>query len=410
MKLLAGPRALLAVLGNRNFSTYTAGNAVSLIGTWMYRLAAGWLAWELTQSPAWLGLIAFSDLFPTVIISPFAGAAADRWDRIKLMQGTVLVASLVSLTLSILVLLDLITIELLLVSTFLLGSAAAFNQPARLALISSLVARPDLNAAVAVNSLVFNLARFVGPVLAAALIATVGVEYAFGANALSALVLLAALSRIRLKPRPRETGPATGMLRQLGEGYVYVARHRGVAAVFVLLVAASLGGRPIVELLPGFAADVFRTDAGGLAAMTAAIGLGAIVGGLTLGVAAEPAILIRQLIVSTLSLAVATMLFTATDIFAFGLATLVLAGFGHARTGITAQTLIQLSVEENKRGRLLALYGMVFRGGPAIGALTMGFASEGIGLRLALLSGGIMMSGVWFWAFAMRKRIARSFH
>jgi predicted MFS family arabinose efflux permease len=404
-----GPRALLLALRNPIFSIYTLGNAVSLIGTWMHRLAAGWLTWELTHSGTWLGLIAFADLFPTVLITPFAGAAADRWDRVKVVQVTLLLSFFPSFLLFVLVVTHTITIELLLLSTLFLGAVAAFNAPARLALIPSLVSRTDLNAAVAVNSIVFNLARFVGPWLAALLIATIGVDYAFLANALSFVVFWAALLRVnRMAHRPAPL-PSAGMWREIAEGARYATQHRGIAAILILLAATALGGRPLVELLPGFAADVFQTDAGGLAAMTAAIGIGAMIGGLTLGVDSEPASLMRRLIFATACLAAASMAFTWTRALWFALPLLVIAGFGHARIGIAAQTLIQLTTEESKRGRMLAIYGMLFRGGPAVGALIMGFASDYIGLPWSLFAGGMLMFAVWIWAFVLRHRITRSF-
>ncbi|HWA19436.1 MAG TPA: MFS transporter [Devosia sp.] len=407
--MIDGPRALLLALRNPNFSIYTVGNAVSLIGTWMHRLAAGWLTWELTHSGTWLGLIAFADLFPTVVITPFAGAAADRWDRVKVVQATLLLSFLPSLLLFVLVVTDTITIELLLLSTLLLGAAAAFNVPARLALIPSLVPRTELNAAVAVNSVVFNLARFVGPWLAALLIATAGVDYAFLANALSFVVFWAAMLRVDVASQKQAVAASAGMWREIAEGARYVVQHRGIAAILVLLAATALGGRPLVELLPGFASDVFQTDASGLAAMTAAIGIGAMVGGLTLGVDSEPAPLMRRLIFATVCLALASMVFTSTRALWFALPLLVIAGFGHARIGIAAQTLIQLTTEESKRGRMLAIYGMLFRGGPAVGALIIGFASDYIGLPWALFAGGVLMFSVWIWAFALRHRITRSF-
>ena len=182
---LAGFGRIARALRNPHYGRYAAGNSISLVGTWMQRVAVGWLTWQLTESGAWLGAVAFADLFPTVLIAPLAGAAADRWDRLttlKLGQALLAVqaAVLFGLTAS-----GLITIWSLLGLSLFLGVVAAFNQPARLALVSSLVARQDLPAAVAINAIIFNSARLIGPAVAGLIIVGVGIAAVFAVNAVS---------------------------------------------------------------------------------------------------------------------------------------------------------------------------------------------------------------------------------
>ncbi len=205
MRKPAGPSGfggIARALRNPNYGLYTAGNAASLIGTWMQRIAVGWLTWQLTGSGAWLGAMAFADLFPTVIIGPVAGAAADRWDRLRVTKISQALAMAQSIVLFLLTVSGHITIELLLVLTAALGVIAGFNQPARLALIPSLVRREDLAAAVAINSIIFNSARFIGPAVAGLMIVAGGISAAFAANAVSFVFFLVALSRIHLESRP----------------------------------------------------------------------------------------------------------------------------------------------------------------------------------------------------------------
>ena len=285
----AGFGGILRALRNPNYGLYTAGNAVSLIGTWMQRIAVGWLAWQLTGSGAWLGAIAFADLFPTVLVGPFAGAAADRWDRLRVTKVSQALAMLQAITLFGLTWFDLMTIELLFALTVALGVIAGFNQPARLALIPSLVRREDLSAAVAINSIIFNSARFVGPAVAGLMIVTGGVAAAFAVNALSFVFFLVALARIRLPAEPPAPPRArSSLFRDVGDGIRYTASHQGIAPMMILLIVVCLCVRPVVELLPGFAAAVFASGAGGLAVLTSTIGAGAVLGGLWLARRTEP--------------------------------------------------------------------------------------------------------------------------
>src|SRR5437868_3946404 len=263
-------------LRNANFGIYSAGSGVSLIGMWMQRIAIGWLTWQLTKSGLWLGIVAFADFFPVLIIGPIAGAAADRWDRLRVVKVSQTISLVQATVLFALTASGHMNIGLLVGLTAFQGVIVAFNQPARLALVPSLVPQADLPSAVAINSVVFNLARFVGPMLAGLVIVWSGVAAAFAANAISYIPFLLALARIRVAP----ASPATVQRRSLGadlkEGIRYTATHPGIAALLVLLIAIGIGGRPLNELLPGFAADVFRAGAGGLAIMASTIGGGAI--------------------------------------------------------------------------------------------------------------------------------------
>jgi predicted MFS family arabinose efflux permease len=404
MPRLAGFSSILAALRNPNYGLYTAGSGISLIGTWMQRVATGWLTWELTGSGAWLGLVAFADLFPTVIIGPIAGAIADRWDRLTVTRISQSLAMLQAITLFTLTVTGLINIYLLLALVAFLGSVAAFNQPARLALIPSLVPREHLMAAVAVNSIVFNLARFIGPAAAGVAIVSGGVALAFLLNAVSFAFFLLALARIRLGP-PEARTAKRNFFADLADGFRYAVSHAGIAPMLLLLIVTSVGVRPVIELMAGFADRVFAAGAPGLAMLTSAVGVGAVVGGIWLAGRAEPAGLTRVVLTATLVLVATTLVFAATDALWLGVAAMLVLGFAMVCAGVGTQTLIQLSVDSAMRGRVLSLYGLIFRGAPALGALMMGVASEAVGLRWPLAAGALFVLAAALWARAREGRI-----
>lgn len=407
MKPLSGLENIVRALKNPNFGIYTAGNAVSLVGTWMQRVATGWLAWELTGSGTWLGLVVFADLFPTVVVGPFAGAYADRSDRLRVTKISQALAMLQAVALFGLTATGLINIYLLLALTLFLGVVAAFNQPARLALIPALVPRRDLTTAVALNSVVFNLARFLGPAAAGLFIATVGVSYAYAANALTFVAFLVALSKVRLN---EEDAPPTARGKLLGDllaGIRYSASHVGIATILTLMIASNVGARPLLELLPGFASDVFSAGASGLALMTSSVGAGAVVAGFWLA-GMSGANLARTFLANTLLTALTGALFAATGNLWLAVPILVVNGFAMAGMGIAAQTLIQMAVASSMRGRVLSLFGLIFRGGPALGALIMGAASDRVGLQLPIFAGAVAVLGVWLWARLRQNRMTDS--
>jgi MFS family permease len=398
---------LLALpLRNANFGIYSAGAGISLVGMWMQRIAVGWLTWQLTQSGFWLGVVAFADFFPVLLIGPIAGAAADRWDRLRvvkinqsisLLQATVLCALTVS---------GHMNIGLLVGLTAFQGVVVAFNQPARLALVPSLVAHSDLASAVAINSVVFNVARFIGPMLSGLAIVWSGVAAAFAANALSYIVFLVALARIHVASDIAETARQRSFGADLREGIRYTATHSGIASLLVLLIALGVGGRPLNELLPGFAADVFHSGAAGLSILASAIGGGAILGGVWLGHRAHSTGLTRVALGSALGGAFAATAAVATESMWLAIPAVAVFGFCSSTSGIAIQTLIQLASARNMRGRVMGLYGLIFRGAPAVGALSAGIASAHFGLRWPVFLGALLVIAVWLWAYLSRARIA----
>lgn len=389
---LSGFARIIQALKLPNYGVYMAGMSVSMVGMWMQRVAVGWLTWELTGSATWLGAIAFADLFPAVLIAPIGGSAADRWDRLRLTKISQVLSLLQAVALFALTVSGVITIEILFGLTLCLGVINAFHQPVRLALVPSLVSREYLPTAVALSSISFNLARFIGPAIAGVVIVTSGTAATFGLNALSFLVFMVALSRVRIEstapPRDRDR---PGLLREFGDGVRYVASHAGVAPILILLIAVCLGIRPFQELLPGFADHVFNGGADVLAILTSTVGVGALVGGLWLAQRSGPEGLARLIVITTVVQAFAMYAFVATESLWVAVPALAGAGFGMVVSGVGVQTLMQLSVDASMRGRVLSIFGLTFRGVPAVGALLMGAASESIGLRWPLAFGACLV-------------------
>jgi MFS family permease len=358
-------------LGHRNYRIYASGNAVSLIGIWMQRVSVGWLAWTLTHSGTWLGVMSMAEFFPVVFLSPLAGALADRRDRVAMIRVTQIAGSIEAVLLAVLVYTGAISIWLLFALTLMLGVFNAMAQPARLALIPTLVDRRSLASALAINAIIFNSARFVGPAVAGLVIAKVSVGAAFAVNAATYLSFLVAMTNLRGLPA-LPVAAAQSVLRASTEAYSYVRRHPGIAPMLLLFTVTTIGTRGFVELFPGFADRVFGRGPEALSMLTSTVGLG------------------------------------ATDRFWLALPCVFVAGAAMTITGIGAQTLIQAAVEANLRGRIMALYGMIFRAGPALGAVLMGSLSERFGLRLPLAVGALVSCGFWALTRAQQRHIAET--
>ena len=408
MATIAGFGAIKRSLKNRNYRIFATGSVLSNIGTWVQRVAIGWLAWELTQSGFWLGVVAFSDLFPIVLLAPFAGALTDRADQMVMLKIAQACQMLQATLLAVFTVTGLITIHTLVLFTFLGGVVVSLNQPARLTVVPLLVGREDLSAAIGLNSFIFNVARFIGPAIAGIAIAAEGVWLAMAINAFSFGWMLFSLTRIHIS----DTGPAVER-RPFGElpseiagGFRYIMTHPGIGPLLLLQFVVSTCARPYMELFPGFAADVFGRGAQGLAWLTSMTGIGAAVGGFWLAGRGRLGGLTAISVLSAIVFALSIIGFAATDSYYFALACTCVAGWAMVSIGVAQQTLIQAAVDASMRGRVIALYGMVVRGAPAIGALAMGAASHYVGMQLPVLIGGGLTVLAWLWAVRRERRIA----
>ncbi len=389
--------SISSVLSQRNFRIYELGNVLSLLGMWAQRIAVGWLAWTMTHSGTWLGMIAFADLFPTIILTPLAGILADRFDRLRMLvifQGLAMVQAV---ALCVLTVLDLIDIWSLLGLTFFLGTSTAFSAGIRLAVIPNLVERKDLTSAIAVNSAAFNISRFTGPAVGGVILSLWDASAAFAFNAVSFLFFMVALLQIKLvewEPKRRSRG---SMFSDAVEALRYVRTHPGIGPMLLLITALAFSVKPFLELLPGVSDAVFDRGPEGLALLAAAVGLGAVSAALWLAQRGTVMGLTHVTIASIFVSGAALLAFVATDMFWFALPFACIAGAAMSVGGNGTQTVMQNAVDGAMRGRVMSLYAVTFRGGPALGALFMGYLSDYIGLRLALATGGVFcfIAGAW---------------
>ncbi|MFL2770859.1 MAG: MFS transporter [Rhodospirillaceae bacterium] len=392
----------------RNFALYTAGNTLSLIGMWVQRLAVGWLMWELTGSGAWLGAIAIAEFLPIVLLTPLGGVIADRFDRLRISLIAQTFACAQAVALWLLTLSAVITPEILVALMMIGGITNAMNQAARVTLVVNMVPRELMSTAIAINSIIFNVARIVGPATAGALIYFTDIAWAFLVNAISYSALVGALLYIRM-PRAKNTIPLTGSyFRDLMEGSRFTFSHSGLAAIIALTAVNSVLARPLIDLLPGFAGDVFKAGPEGLAILTSSMGVGAICASLWLAQRGRISGLTEIVCIGVMLNGAAVALFALSTSLWTGAILLAVSGFTQACTGTGTQTLLQSAVADRLRGRVISLWLVIGRGGPALGALVMGTLAEFVGFGLPLFVGAIITFTTAVAMLPRRKRLAKT--
>lgn len=396
---------LRRAFSHRNFVLYTAGNFPSQISVWAQRVAIGWLAWELTHSPFILGVIGFADLIPIVLLNPFAGYFTDRFDRVRLAKILQFMNIVITASLALCAYAGLLEIELLILFAFLTGMDHALFQPVRSALNSILVPPEDRAPAIAFGGLSWNSARFVGPALGGAMIAAWGPNLVFLINALLYMWFFLALWLLRLPAQPKRAASKVGVFGEIIGGYRYALSHPVIGTMFIVLGAASFLTRPVVELLPGFAAGVFERGPEGLAWLTSAMGVGAMVSSLWVAQRGRADGLARISTHSLLLSMIALMIFAYAPRFEIAVLCMAAVGLQYSMFATCIQVVIQTIAEEHMRGRVLALYGMLWIGMAAFGALFTGGLSEVLGLRLPIAADGAAIFLVWLWAMRSQKRV-----
>lgn len=377
-----------SALRNRNYLVYFCGNTVSLHGLWVYRVALGWLAWELTGSEFWVGVVAFTQFAPAVLFGPIFGVLADRFDR---RAASLLINSMSTLNMLLLTLLTAFgktDIWLLAVLSTMQGTLDGAHMPVRMALVPNLVTRAELQSALATNSISFNLSRFVGPAIAGLLIATTGVASAFAFNAVSYLFVLAALLVVRLRPAGTPRAPRRAVYHELADGVTYVLRDPRIRLLLAVIATSAVLGRGPLELLPAFADAVFERGAAGLAILTSAVGAGAVLAGLALARGSDW--LSFEVVAGSLLLG--SQLLLALGLSGnFWFSTVAVAAIGAMLSfcGVGSQILLQSIIDDEVRGRVSSFWGMVAFGGVALGGLLIGTLASLYGLREVSVAAGL---------------------
>jgi len=380
-----------AAITNRNFLIYLTGNTISLHGLWIYRVALGWYAWQITGSELWIGVIAFTQTAPAVVFGPVFGVLADRFDRraASLLINSISILNM--LLLGWLTMLGHVDILVLAMLSLMQGTLDGAHMPVRMSVVPNLVVREQLESAIATTSISFNVSRFIGPALAGFVIATYGVAIAFIVNGLSYLALIAAMIVVKLNPAPERQRRQQHVWHEMREGVNYVLGHPRIRALLVIIAVASVFGRGALEMMPAFADAVFQGGSAALATLTSAIGAGAIVAGLILsrGIAWLRVRVIRAaVIVAGLLIA----LLGALEQFWIAVAVVAMLGVILAICGIGSQILIQTLVDDEVRGRVSGLWGVIAFGGTSFGSLLIGWPASVWGLQNVVIIAGLACS------------------
>ena len=371
-------------LAHREYRFYVSGHVVHVMGWWGNRIGLGWLAWELSRSPSFLGIIAFASLIPVMIIGPFAGALADRYGhrRVALRSGTGLF--LTTFAIGSIALSGQMTAPLLVALTLIQGLCFGIDFPARQSLIPQLVDRASISAAVALNASSFHMGAFVGPVIAGVLITGIGSGASILMSAATTAWMLTMIWLIRRDPvRPRDPG-APGIVADLLEGFRYVGQTPSLLFLLGMSFAGGLLIRPFHDLLPGFADSVFGRGVEGLATLNAAAGLGALVGALFLLARGRTEGLTRIMLTGAFLAGAALFLFTLTDRFWLAAGMIFTVSLSLLTVQVGSNSLLQTIARPDMRGRIISMSSSMSVGGPALGALAMGFLADRFGLQFVL--------------------------
>jgi len=383
---------LLRAFKYRNYRLFFAGQCVSLIGTWMQTVALSWLIYRLTGSPLLLGITGFAAQVPSLLLAPFTGPAADRFERRNILLVTQTLAMLQALTLAALVLFGDPEPWQIIALASLLGCINAFDMPARQSFIVQLVEkREDLANAIALNSSMFNSARLIGPSIAGVFIAAFGEGVCFLFNGLSYGGVIAALLAIDLKQKaPAAAGAAAGGFK---EGLKYAFGFPPIRYLILMLAVGSLLGMPYAVLMPAYVRDILGGGPQTLGFIMAASGVGALAGALRLALRRHPAGLERDIPLYAAIFGLGLLGFSFSSVFALSAPLLALGSFGMVSFFASTNTVIQTLVDDDKRGRVMALHSVSFMGMAPFGSLLAGFAATHIGVARTMTLSGLCVLG-----------------
>ena len=383
-------------LKHRNFQLFFSGQLISLIGTWMQTIAESWLVYRLTGSAVLLGSIGFASQIPVFLFAPLGGVAADRISRHRLVIATQVSAMVLALTYAALILTNRITIHEIFVLAALLGVVNAFDIPARQAFMVEMVGREDLMNAIALNSSLFNGARIIGPAVAGVLIAKIGEGWCFFGNGISYIAVITGLLMMRLTKVQRPANRSrTG---HIVEGFRFVRNNTPIRDILLLLGVISLVAMPYAVLMPIFADRILHGGARGLGVLMGATGIGALLAALTLAARSGLRGLGRFVGVAAVSFGLFLIAFSQSKNFLLSVILLVPVGYAMMLETTSSNTLIQSMVPDELRGRVLAVYTMMFMGMAPLGSLFAGLLAHRLGAPLTLSIGGIaaMVAGTIF--------------
>jgi MFS family permease len=391
-------------LRHRNFRLFFTGQSISLIGTWMTRVATSWLVYRLTGSALLLGAVSFAGQIPTFLLAPFAGVLVDRTNRRKLLVWTQVLAGIQSLALAALTLSKIVTIHEIIALSVFQGLINAFDMPGRQSFLVQMVSgatgkpdKQDLSNAIALNSSIVNVARLIGPAIAGIVIAALGEGYCFAIDGLSYLPVVASLVMMRV-PGSTATRATTTMLEQLREGWNYVIHFRPIRTILSLFALLSLMGMPFMVLMPIFASQVLHGGAHTLGYLMGASGVGALISAISLALRKSVRGLTTMIQIAAIMFGSGLILFGFSRYLLLSLLLMIVVGFGMMQGLAASNTVIQTLVPEDKRGRVMSYYTMAFVGMAPFGSLLAGALAHRFGASHAVMITGAfcLLGAAWF--------------
>jgi MFS family permease len=390
----------MRALTHRNFQLFFSGQLISLIGTWMQTVAQSWLVYRITKSSLLLGSVGFASQIPVFLIAPIGGMVADRVNRHRVVIATQTASMILALILAALTLLNIVTVREIFVLAALLGVVNAFDIPGRQSFLVDMVGREDLMNAIALNSSMFNGARVIGPAIAGILVAKIGEGWCFFANGVSyiAVILGLLLMKIECARRSKSDSPVADIL----EGFRWASQTGPIRMLLLLLGLVSLVGMPYTVLMPVFADRVLHGGASGVAAflhakdpgavrlgvLMGATGVGALLGALTLALRSGVRGLGRLIVITCAGFGLSLIVFAASKDFWLSATLLIPVGFCIMLQMACSNTLIQTMVPDVLRGRVMAVYSMMFMGMAPFGALLGGAIADRLGAPVTVAIGG----------------------
>ncbi|MGE5309077.1 MAG: MFS transporter [Deltaproteobacteria bacterium] len=383
-------RHILRSLRHRNYQLFFAGQLISLIGTWMQSLAMSWLVYRMTNSPFALGVIGFSSQISAFFVTPFAGVWADHANRRKLVILTQTLAMVQALALAVLVFLGAARVWHIVFLSVFLGLVNSFDMPVRQSFTVDMIEdKEDLGNAIALNSMIFNSARFIGPPIAGAVVALWGEGICFLLNGISYIAVIIALMMMHIPHLTHRTRPDS-VLKSMREGFVYTINHKPIRSIILLMGMVSLVVFPYAILMPVFARDVLHGTSQTLGFLLGAIGVGAF-GGATYMASREGIGGIgKRLAAATAAMGSGIIILSFVRSLGASLAILLLVGFGMMVTMASCNTFLQTVVEDKMRGRVMGFYVMAFVGLTPFGSLFAGWLASRIGTPYTIMIAGIL--------------------
>src|SRR3954447_14881449 len=393
-------------LRHRNYRLFFGGQSISLVGSWITRIATAWLVYRLTGSELLLGIVGFAGQIPMLILSPFAGVLVDRWDRHRILVITQILSALQSAALAVLALMNVITVAEVIVLQVLQGVINSFDTPARQAFVVEMVEdRADLPNAIALNSSMINASRIIGPSVGGVLIATLGEGWCFGADAISYIAVIISLLMMRRTP-VQKAQVDTHILEELRTGWTYVARFPPVRALLLLVALAGVARMADATLMPVIASKVLHGGAHTLGILMTASGIGALAGTLYLASRHTVVGLGKVIVAASIGLSLGLIAFSFSRSLWLSILILPIVGAGMMVQAAAANTILQTVVDENMRGRVMAFYSVAIMGVQPIGSLLAEIVADRIGAEKTILYGALLCLAGSLWLGVKRPMLA----